>query len=368
MEKIRGWLVPFVDWGLHYQKYKEELDNAWKNVMERGDYIMRSDVEEFEKKLANLSGRKYAIGLNSGTDALFLSLKALGIGEGDEVITVSHTFIATIAAIYQTGATPVLVDVNENYVMDVNKVEDAITSKTKAIIPVHLGGRMVEMDRLMMIAEKHNLFVIEDACQCLNVKDTKGRMAGSYGITGCFSFYPSKVLGSCGDAGGVVMDNEEIYNKIRLLQDHGRKTKEETVCFGWNSRLDNLQAAILNVKLGHLLEVCKRKEEVCRKYNKAFRDIPEIILPPQEVMHENYVIRVEKRNELVQLLTDNLIETQVHEPVAYHKQGIECMPEPSLPFTERLANEVISLPLNPELNDEQIDYVIKKVREFYGKI
>ena len=231
---------------------------------------MRRDVEEFEKNMAVFVGTKYAVGLNSGTDTMFLSLKALGIGPGDEVITVSHTFVASISAIVQVGAKPILVDVKEDFTMDIDKLEAAITKKTKAVIPVHLNGRMCEMDKLMEIVKSHNLIVIEDAAQAIGSK-YQGKMAGSFGLAGSFSLYPFKVLGCFGDGGVLTTDDENLAGKVRLLRDHGQKTpapeqarygagKTEIVCFGFNSRLDNIQAAILNFEsLNIFLNILKEE-------------------------------------------------------------------------------------------------------------
>lgn len=353
--------VPYVNWVLQYKNLKKEIDKAVLGCFKRGDFIMRDEVKEFEDNLCKFIGTKYAIGLNSGTDALFLSLKAVGIGEGDEVITVSWTFIATFAAIVQTGAKPVLVDVNDKYVMNMDLVEEAITPRTKAIIPVHLNGEVCDMDKLMAIAK--DLIVIEDAAQAFS-QSYKGKMAGSFGLTGCFSFYPSKLVGAYGDAGGVVTDDENIYKKIRLLQDHGRVTKSETVCFGYNSRLDNIQAAILNVKLKHLTEAKERRREIAEMYRKGLSDIPEIKIPLPDTC-EYPVMRVQKRDELFNYLKKQGVETQIHEPYPYHWIKGLGLSQYKLPVTEQLVKEVISLPLNPELSNEEVSYIIKEIREFY---
>ena len=358
--------VPFVNWKLQYQKLKPEIDSAIQCTLARGDIIARDDVEEFERRLARYTKTKYAIGLNSGTDALYLSLRALGIGPGDEVITVSWTFVATIATIAQTGATPILIDVHEdNYLMNPDLIERAITKKTKVIIPVHFNGIMCDMDRILDIAQKHGLGVIEDSAQAFS-RHYGENMAGSMGDTGCFSFYPSKFIGAYGDAGGVVTNNEEIYKKIRLLQDHGRATKTETVCFGVNSRLDNIQAAIINVKFNHLNEIKNRRQEVVKRYKEGIKDIPQLIMKLPDYC-ENFVMETEKRNELFEFLSKNGIETQIHEPIPYHKQ-LKELQHFNLPITEQLANRVISLPLNEDITNEEVDYIISKLKEYYSKI
>lgn len=365
--------VPFANFPEHYKKIKEEILSTIDSVLSRGDLILRQDTDDFEKSIASFVGTKYAIGLNSGTDTMFLALKALGIGSGDEVITVSHTFVASISVIVNAGATPILVDVKEDFTMDTDKLEEAITSKTKAIIPVHLNGRICEMDKLMEIAKKHNLIVIEDAAQALGSK-YQGKMAGSFGIAGSFSLYPFKVLGCFGDGGIVTTDNEELAGKIRLLRDHGQKTKTEIVCFGWNSRLDNLQAAILNVKFKYLPEYIKRRREIAKIYSMGLDSIGGIKLPPDPDSDEkyfdnfqNYVLKVDKRDALAISLKEKGVETLIKDPIANHKQSGLGLSHFNLPVSEQLAKEVISLPIYPELQDEQIEYTINCVKEFYSK-
>ncbi len=380
--------VPFVNYPLQYHNLKEEIDSTIQDVLSRGDLILREDVEEFEKNLADFVGAKYAVGLNSGTDALFLSLKAAGIGEGpssakpacrqgrasagkDEVITVSHSFIASISVIVQSGATPVLVEVGEDFLMDIEKVKEAITPKTKAVIPVHLNGRMCDMEKLMEIARKHNLIVIEDAAQSLGAT-FDGKRAGSFGLTGCFSFYPAKILGCFGDGGAITTDNSEIAEKIRLLRDHGQKNKTEIVCFGWNSRLDNLQAAILNVKFKYLEKWIKRRRKIAEIYNQGLSGIAGVKLPPafdldskRFDVFQNYVIRAKKRDELFEYLKENGVETLIKDPVPNHWHKALGLSHFSLLFSEQLAKKVISLPMYPELTNEQVDYVIESIKKFY---
>jgi dTDP-4-amino-4,6-dideoxygalactose transaminase len=364
--------VPFVAYGLQYKNLKTEIDTAMQDTLARGDLIMRKDNDEFEKRLAEFVGTKYAIGLNSGTDALFLSLLAMGVGEGDEVITVSHTFVASIAAIVQAGATPILVEVGEDFEMDISKIEAAITGKTKAIIPVHYNGRMADMEKVMEIAKKHNLLVIEDAAPGLG-SSLNGKKAGSIGNTGCFSFYPAKILGCFGDGGGLTTNDETIIEKIKLLRDHGQKTKTELLCFGWNSRLDNLQAAVLNVKLNYLPGWLERRREIAGIYNEGLKEVGQVKLPPAPEngahfdVFQNYVLRVENRDDLFAYLKENGVETLIKDPVANHLQPGLDLSHFDLPFSAQLAKEVISLPMYPELTDEQVQYVIDCVKSFYNK-
>jgi len=362
--------VPFVGYKLQYQNLKNEIDSAMQDVLARGDLIMRQDNEDFEKKLAEFIGTKYAIGLNSGTDALFLSLLVMGIGKGDEVITVSHTFVASIAAIVQTGATPILIEVGEDFEMDVNKIEEAITEKTKAIIPVHYNGRMADMEKIMEIAKTHNLRVIEDAAQGIG-SSINGKKAGSLGDTGCFSFYPAKILGCFGDGGALTTNDETIIEKIKLLRDHGQKTKTELVCFGWNSRLDNLQAAVLNVKMNYLPQWLERRREIAKMYNSGLAEVKQVKTPfglefeNRYDVFQNYVLRAERRNELYNFLKEQEVETLIKDPVANHMQQGLNLSHFNLTFSVQLAKEVVSLPMYPELTNEQINYIIKCVKDFY---
>ena len=364
--------VPFVNYKVQYQNLKKEINEVINQTLTEGNLILREDVEKFEKNLASLVGAKYAVALNSGTDALFLSLKAAGIGPGDEVITVSHTFVASIAVIVHAGAKPVLVDVKDDFTLDVDQLEKVITKKTKAIIPVHLNGRVCQMDKIMEIAQKYNLIVIEDAAQALGAQ-FNNQKAGSFGLTGCFSFYPAKILGAYGDAGAITTNNEEIAEKIRLLRSHGQKTKTEIVCYGWTARLDNLQAAVLNIKFKYLPEWIKRRREIAQIYNEGLKNVSQIKLPPAPDsdkryfdVYQNYVIRAEKRDELKAYLEKQGVETLIKDPLPNHWQkGLNLM-HFHLPLTEQLAKEVISLPMYPELTQEQIEYVIKCVKEFYA--
>lgn len=365
--------VPFVNYPLQYHNLEKEIDSTIKDVLNRGDLILRRDVEDFEKNLASFLGAKYAIGVNSGTDALILSLRAAGIGSGDEVITVSHTFVASVASIVHCGAKPVLIEVKEDFNMDTGKIEEVITPKTKAILPVYLNGRVCDMEKLMAVAQKHNLIVIEDAAQALGAK-FNGKMAGTFGTASCYSFYPAKILGAYGDGGAVATDDEKIAEKIRLFRNHGQKTKTEIVCYGFTSRLDNLQAAILNIKFKYLPEWVKRKREIAGIYDKGLKGVLGVELPPAPDSNEkyfdiyqNYVLKAQKRDELFSFLKEKGVETLIKDPVAVHRHPNLKLSHFSLPYTERLAEQVISLPMYPELIQEQIEYVINCLKEFYSR-
>ena len=364
--------VPFVDLPRHYQDLEGELMPVIKDVLfRRADLIMRGDLATFEENVAKFVGVKYAVGLNSATDALHLSLIASGIGKGDEVITVSPTFVATIAAIQFTGRRPVLVDVCRDHNMDVDKLEGAITRRTKAIMPVHLNGRVCDMQKIMSIARKHKLVVVEDAAQALGGK-FKGKMAGSFGTTGSFSLYPMKILGGTGDGGIVVTNNKRIADKIRLMRDHSQNRKTgEILGYGFNSRLDNFHAAILDVKLKHLPKWIERRREIAQIYHDGLNGVDKVIVPPsidEDTRYydtfQNYVIMAKRRNALVKYLKEQGVETLISWPKPTHKHKALGLQHFKLPTTERISKEVISLPMNTEITNEQVEYVIECIRKF----
>ena len=363
--------VPFVDYPLHYENLKGKVDSVIKEVLDGGDYILRRHLQEFENNLAAFVGVDYAVGLNSGTDALHLSLLATGVGPGGEVITVAHTFVATVASIVHCGAKPVLVDVDKNFNMDISEVESAITPQTKAIMPVYLNGRLCDMEKLMRIAHKHNLIVIEDAAQALGAQ-FDGQKAGSFGLTGCFSFYPAKILGGMGDGGALVTNSRKIAEKIRLLRDHGQqRATGEILCYGFNSRLDNLQAAMLDVKLKHLSAWIERRREIAMRYEKGLSGVSQIQTPPPPQqgryfdVYTNYVVRTQVRDKLATHLTESNIESLISWPIPLHHQKPLGLDHFRLPETEAISEEVISLPMYPELTNEQVYYVIDAIKGFF---
>ena len=364
--------VRFVDFPLHYHRMESEIDTTIKEILNGGDFIMRQHLRDFESNVASFVGVDYAVGLNSGTDALHLSLLAAGVGPGDEVITVAHTFVATVAAIVHCGAIPILVDVGEDFNMDVEQIEPIISRKSKAIIPVHLNGRFCNMERVMTIASTYNLLVIEDAAQALGAT-FDGKQAGSIGLTGCFSFYPAKILGGIGDGGILVTNDIDIAEKVRLLRDHGQRRETGDVLFyGFNSRLDNLQAAILDVKLKHLPDWIERRRELAGFYEKGLSGLPQVQTPPppQEGryfdIYTNYVIRAQERDRLAERLKECGIEVLISWPKPMHHQEGLGLGHFRLPETERVSREVLSLPLNTEITNEQVEYVIESIRSFYS--
>lgn len=367
--------VPFVDLPTQYQRLEDELWELLKDVLfARADFVMRSDLREFESNMASFVGVDYAVGVNSGTDALYLSLLAAGLGRGDEVITVAHTFVATVAAIVHCGATPILVDVGHDFNMDMQQLEQAITPQTKAVIPVHLNGRLCDMAKLMEIAGKHDLIVIEDACQSLGATFDGGK-AGSFGLTGCFSLYPMKILGSVGDGGIVATNDKMMAEKIRFLRDHGQNRETgELMGYGFNSRLDNLQAAILNMKLRYLPQWIERRRELAGIYHKGLSGMPDLQLPPSPQtqgryfdVYQNYVVRTKERDRLADHLRESGIEVLISWPKPMHHHEVLGLKHFSLPETESMSKEVVSLPMNTELTNDQVEYVINCVRSFYGR-
>lgn len=356
----------------HFRIYKKEYMKVLKDLLSRGELILRDDVTQFEKSLAKLCGTKYAIGVNSGFDALLLSMEAAGIKPADEVITVAHTFLATLSAVVKLGAKPILIDIDEDWNMNVSLIENAITKRTRAIIPVHLNGRMCGMEAIMGIAKKHNLIVIEDACQSLTAT-FKGKPAGSWGLTGCFSFYPFKILGAFGEAGAITTNDRRIAQKLILLRYHGvdRTPARRIHTYGWNAVLDNIQAAVLNVKLRYFAKWVKRRQEIARQYYRRLSGIPSLKLPhfPQkhyEDVYQNYVIQTKKRDQLKAYLERKGIETLISWPAPLYRYQELQLPAISLPITEQVCKEVLSLPLHPELSDREVSYVVNTIKNFFS--
>lgn len=363
--------VPFVNPVKNYQLIKDEIDAAYLDVMSKGDLIDRGHLKSFQENLAKFVGTKYAVGLNSGYDALHLSLRAAGIGPGDEVIVPAHTFVATSSAVVNVGAEPVLVDVCSDFNIDVDKIENAISPQTKAIIPVHLSGYMADMPRIMNISEKQNLIVVEDACQSLG-SSIDGKKAGSWGLTGCWSFYPFKILGGYGDGGAITTDDPDLALFAARMRFNGEdRNTGEYHGHGFSCLLDNLQAAFLNVKLRHLPSWIKRRKHIAKQYRKAFSDIPDLILPHYDKPHfdhvyQNYIVRSKQGDKFSDYLKNNGIEILIQFRKPYYKHEALHLKDRGFPETEALSREVCSLPMNVEMEDEDIEYIIKVVRSFYG--
>lgn len=360
-----------------FQKYKKEIMEALERCYSMGDFVLRKDVDEFEYNLTTYLWCDYAIGVGSGTDALKLAYKALGLKPGDEVITVSHTFIAPIEEIVHLGAKPILIDVGEDGLMDVSQIEEAITDKTVGIVPVHLSGKVCDMTEIMRIAKEHNLWVVEDACQALGAKH-KGQMAGTIGDFGCFSFIPPKTLGGGGDGGGIVTNNKYLYNQVNLLRNHWNITQNallgnqpeapQIMDWGYNSRLDNIHAAVLNIKIKDYPWMIERRREIAMMYNEGLKDLP-ISLPLQqeEQIYQEYIIGVPDMWKFKDYMDSVDIELLIRDTTPNHKLNGLCLERFSLPITERMAGEAVRLPTYPELTDEEIKYIIEKVKLFFER-
>jgi len=353
-------MIPLVDLKAQYQSIKDELSAAALRVLESGQFALGSEVASFEQEFAAYCGATSAVAVNSGTSALHLSLLAAGVGPGDEVITVPFTFVATVAAIVYTGARPVFVDVEPlSLTMDVSLLERAIGPRTKAIVPVHLYGQMAEMDAIVETARERNLIVIEDAAQAHGA-EYKSRRAGSLGQLGCFSFYPSKNLGACGEGGMIVTSHPEYDRTLRMLRNWGQESQYEHVLRGFNYRMDNLQAALLRVKLRRLEEWTRQRLAHAALYNRLLersKAVPVGLRPQRRHVYHVYCVRTEKRNLLRERLNEHSVQTAIHYPVPVHLIEAWCGKQykpGDFPVAERAASEVLSLPMYPELEESAI--------------
>jgi len=362
--------VPFLDLKAHHAPIIDEFDGAIHEVIESGAFAGGPFVERFEQEFAAYCGSKYAIGVGNGTDALWLTLLALGVGEGDEVITVPNTFVATAEAIIYCKAQPVFVDVDEKtFTLDPAELEKCLTARTKAIIPVHLFGQPADMDPILQFARAYGLFVIEDAAQAHGAL-YNGRNAGTMGDAGCFSFYPGKNLGAFGEAGAVVTNDTDLAEKIRVLRDHGQSRKYHHTLIGWNCRMDGIQAAVLSVKLRYLEQANLLRRQRASLYNEAFAGIDDIATPVEadyaRHVYHIYAVRVQERDELRRFLEAKGIGCGVHYPIPIHLQEAWRnlgYSDGAFPIAENLAKEFLSLPMFPELTQEQIEYVARCVSE-----
>lgn len=368
---MADWKVPFVNYKIQTKIYGKEILKEIQRVMEGGDYILRKDVDEFESNLAKFVGTEYAVGMNSCTDAMRLVFRALNFRRGVEVITSAHTFSATLYAIADAGLKPVLVDIGIDFNMDVSKVEDAITNNTVAIMPVHLNGRCCNMQKVMNIAERYHLQVVEDAAQSLGAK-FNGKGAGSWSRAGCFSFFPAKILGTIGDAGAVTTNDGKLAEQLKILRNHGQiKGQEQLAGYGHNSRMDNVHAAILNYKLQFLPKwIARRREIAWMYYSRLSICLSDGCMQAREGegyfdVYQNFPIRVHERDILVEHLKEKGIETLVSWRTPLHKQKALGLGEFKLPMTEIMCDEFISLPMYPELTDSQVEYVCDIIRQWF---
>lgn len=363
--------IPFLNLKPQHQLLKAEILAAVSEVLDNTAFAGGPYVAKFEEEFAAYCTTKHAIGVGNGTDALWFALLALGVGPGDEVITVPNTFIATAEAITYCGATPVFVDIDEStYNMDPALVERAITPRTRAIIPVHLYGQMADMDPIMEIARKHKLFVVEDASQAHGA-EYKGRRAGTIGHVGCFSFYPGKNLGACGEGGACVTNDPALRGKIAMFREHGQAKKYYHDVIGWNGRMDGMQGAILSVKLKHLENWTEARRANAKRYDQLLRNAHGVLAPMESPVcrhvYHLYVIRVKERDALIKACGDQGITCAIHYPLPLHLQeaykpmGISAG---SFPVAERVSKEIVSLPMYPELTENEIKTVAAAVKAF----
>ncbi|HAW49863.1 TPA: transcriptional regulator [bacterium] len=356
------------------ESYTNKIIKGIKELAMTGDFTLGKKVEEFECKIAELVGTKYATGVNSGTDALILSLKALGIGPGDEVITCAETFIATAGAIAAVGARPVFVDVNDEFTIDVEKIEDAITDRTKVIMPVWFTGNAPNMNRILEIASKYNLLVVEDSCTAIDA-DIDGKKAGSFGITGTISLHPLKNLNIWGDGGLITTNSDELNRKLRLLRNHGLVSRDEVEIFGVNSRLDTLQAIVGLSMIDDVKKITDKRIAYAKRLDEAFFGLPDFIDVPKR--HANvrhvfhlYMVRVKDRDMLLKYCLDKGIKVKIHYPIPLPYQ--KCCSylgykKGDFPNTERDCSSIITFPVHQHLTDEELQYIIDTVKKFYKK-
>lgn len=362
-------LVKFNDLLKQFQIHKEEYEQKIKDIMESGYYILGNEVKYFEEEFARYIGSKYCVGLASGLDALIIAFRALGISEGDEVIVQSNTYIASVMGISINGATPVFVEPNEYYNIDSSKIEEKINSKTKAILVVHLYGQASNMKAIQELCDKYNLYLIEDCAQSHGAK-YDGKMTGTFGDIGCFSFYPSKNLGAFGDAGAIVTSNEKIADKVKILRNYGSEKRYYNKFVGYNSRLDEIQAGLLRVKLKYLNEIEIEKSKIVDRYLNEINN-PKVILPKIEnncthVWHL-FVLQVEERDTFMEYLKKNGIESIIHYPIPPHLSEAYAYlgyKKGSFNIAENYSDKVVSIPLFIGMKDEEVSYIIKIINEY----
>jgi dTDP-4-amino-4,6-dideoxygalactose transaminase len=362
-------IVPFVDLTRQFRNLEAELSKAFVDVGRSGGYIMGARLESFERKVAEFIGVRHALGVADGSDALFLVLKALGIGPGDEVITATNSFIASAWVVVAVGATPVLVDVAEDFNIDPALVEAAITPRTRAIIPVHLTGRPAPMDEINALAAKHKLFVLEDAAQAIGAR-YRGKRVGGLGTAAGFSLHPLKNLGVYGDGGLITTDDDALAAKLLKLRNHGLRNRDECEIWGFNSRLDTMQAAFAEIKLGYLDGWNTRCRHIAATYAAGMKDVVQVPVDQawEECVYHNFVIRTDRRDALMAHLLQNGVDTRVHYPIPIHLQDAAKDLGYKLgdfPNAERYAKTMISLPIYPELTEAEVNHVVGAVKSFF---
>ncbi|MGL4598107.1 MAG: DegT/DnrJ/EryC1/StrS family aminotransferase [Bacteroidia bacterium] len=363
--------VPYVHLGMQHREIKSEIMERVGALLDNGQFILGDEVVAFEKKFAELHGVKYALGVANGTDALFLSMLALGIGAGDEVITAPGSYLASASSIALAGALPRFADVRQDFNLDPETVRKAISPKTKAIIVVHLTGRPAPMDELMQLAQEHNLHIIEDCAQAVSAT-YKGKPVGGFGTTGCFSLHPLKNLAACGDGGVITTNSDEVYARLFKARNHGLKSRDECEFFSYNSRLDNLQAAILNVKLKELEKWTNRRREIASIYQDKLKNIGDLIIPMDQsfehAVYHTFIIQTLQRDALKNYLLENGIDTKIHYPISIHLQEAAAYlgyKQGDFPVTEKQTATILSLPIFAELTNEQVNYVADHIIQFF---
>ena len=364
--------IPYVDLISQHSSIKELILTAVEEVLDHGQFVNGEETTAFEKAFTQLCEVQFAVGVNSGTDGLILALHALGVGFGDEVITSPNSFVASSSCISWVGARPVFVDVKEDYNIDFTQIEDKITARTKAILPIHLTGRPAEMQMILEIAERHNLYVIEDCSQAVSA-EYYSKCVGSFGTIGAFSLHPLKTLNACGDSGIITTDDVDIYEELLLLRNHGLRSRGDCVTWGLNSRLDSVQAAILLIKMDYLDLWTNKRISNAKYYQKELSEVDAIKLPKdkpyEKAVYHTFVIEMDNRDALRSYLLEHGIETSVHYPVPIHLQAAAKdlgYKRGDFPVTEKQSERILSLPVHQNLQDDDLDYVVKTIKAFYN--
>jgi dTDP-4-amino-4,6-dideoxygalactose transaminase len=361
--------IRFLDLSVQDPQMKKELLQAVDNVLTHGQIMLGPEVQELENNIAEMANKKYALGVNSGTDALFIALRGIGVGKGDEVITTPLSWIASFNAIAMCGATPICVDICDKLTIDTNLIEEAITRKTKAILPVHFGSQICDMDHIMRIADKHQLYVIEDAAQAFGSYLNK-KMAGSFGYVNCYSMNPMKVFNAYGEAGAIVTDHKELYENMSMLRYAGTFNKEECLMPSLNGKIDTLQAAMMLVSLKYIHKKIEKRSWIANIYRQSLKDL--VVCPEEDeqvkLAYYNYTIIAEDRDNLKQYLTDKGIETKIQHPILMPNQKAyqHLTNKYKIPNAERLVNRILCLPINEKLIPDQQEYVINSIKDFYA--
>lgn len=365
--------ISFTGIGKQNEKLTKKLFKKYKKIFNKSEFILRRDVKKFEKNICKFMKSKYCVGLNSGTDALLMGLFASGLKPGDEVITTSHTYVATISAIIHIGCKPIFVDIKNDFNIDVDLIEKKISKKTRAILPVHLNGRPCNMEKIVKLSKKYNIKIIEDCAQAFGAFFKK-KHVGTFGACGCFSLHPMKTINVAGDGGFLITNNKSLFNKVKLLRDHGQiypKSLNKILCYGFNSRLDNIHAATANIKIPYVNRWIKQKRSIAENYIKNLKNIKKIQLPinvnnDYYNTYSSFVILAEKRNKLFNHLNKAGIETSKGLSVGIDLQKKLFKKKKNLPITRKIEKKILSLPIYPELKNYEIDFICKSIKKFYS--